>query len=161
MFKVNEISEVIKLVDHSSSVQEFTLEQNDIKITIKKATAEKSLTETPVKSPVPEASTSPDLKENNQAENQKVEDNTNKVSENLVEITSPMIGTFYSSPNPESAPFVEVGKKVQQEDVVCILEAMKLFNEIESEVKGEIVEVLVEDGQLVDYGQPMFKVKVD
>ncbi|WP_209125055.1 acetyl-CoA carboxylase biotin carboxyl carrier protein [Alkalihalobacillus sp. BA299] len=160
MFKVHEISDVIKLVDHSS-VQEFTLEQADTKITIKKVITEKNLTETPVKNSVSEVIISPDLVEGNQAENQKVEEITSKASENLVEITSPMIGTFYSSPNPESAPFVEVGKKIQPQDIVCILEAMKLFNEIEAEVKGEIVEILVEDGHLVEYGQPMFLVKVD
>ena len=74
-------------------------------------------------------------------------------------ITSPMVGTFYAAPSPESPPYVKVGDKVTEESVVCIVEAMKLMNEIEAEVKGEIVEVLVENGQLVEYGQELFLVK--
>ena len=70
-----------------------------------------------------------------------------------------MVGTFYAAPSPEDAPYVQVGDQVQPSTVVCIVEAMKLFNEIEAEVSGEIVEVLVEDGQLVEYGQPLFYVK--
>ena len=74
-------------------------------------------------------------------------------------INAPMVGTFYKSPSPEEDAFVQVGDKVTNESTVCILEAMKLFNEIQAEVFGEIVEILVEDGQMVEYGQPLFKVK--
>ncbi|GMA55854.1 hypothetical protein GCM10025858_03570 [Alicyclobacillus sacchari] len=74
-------------------------------------------------------------------------------------ITSPMVGTFYRAPSPESAPFVEVGAQVTSKTVVCIIEAMKLMNEIEAEVSGEVIEVLAENGQLVEYGQPLFKVR--
>ncbi|MNY39968.1 Biotin carboxyl carrier protein of acetyl-CoA carboxylase [compost metagenome] len=70
-----------------------------------------------------------------------------------------MVGTFYQSASPGSAPFVSVGAKVNDKTVVCIVEAMKLMNEIEAEIKGEIVEVLVENGQLVEYGQPLFLVR--
>lgn len=70
-----------------------------------------------------------------------------------------MVGTFYQSPSPDSDVYVKVGSKVQPDTVVCIVEAMKLFNEIEAEVEGEIVEILVKDGQLVEYGQPLFLVK--
>jgi acetyl-CoA carboxylase biotin carboxyl carrier protein len=79
--------------------------------------------------------------------------------ENLHKITSPMVGTFYQSPSPEADIYVKVGSKVSKESIVCIVEAMKLFNEIEAEVNGEIVEILVKDGQLVEYGQPLFLVK--
>lgn len=72
-----------------------------------------------------------------------------------------MVGTFYAAPNPDSPVFVQVGDKVGDESIVCIVEAMKLFNEIEAEIKGEIVEVLVKDGQLVEYGQPLFLVKAE
>ena len=75
------------------------------------------------------------------------------------EIKSPMVGTFYSAPNPESDPYVKTGDSVQKESIVCIVEAMKLFNEIEAEVSGEIIEVLAENGELVEYGQPLFRVK--
>ena len=77
----------------------------------------------------------------------------------LHKVTSPMVGTFYQAPSPDAAPYVKVGDKVGEETIVCIVEAMKLFNEIEAEIKGEIVEVLVKDGQLVEYGQPLFLVK--
>ncbi len=75
------------------------------------------------------------------------------------EVVSPMVGTFYSAPSPEDDPYVTVGTKVEPQSIVCIVEAMKLFNEIEAEVSGEIVEILVQNGELVEYGQPLFRVK--
>lgn len=80
---------------------------------------------------------------------------------NLHKITSPMVGTFYQAPSPDAEPFVKKGSVVTKDTVVCIIEAMKLFNEIEAEVNGEIVDILVEDGQLVEYGQPLFLVKTE
>jgi len=74
-------------------------------------------------------------------------------------VKSPMVGTFYRSPSPESKAFVDVGSKVVENSVVCIVEAMKIMNEIQAETKGSIVEVLVENGQPVEYGQRLFKVK--
>ncbi len=79
--------------------------------------------------------------------------------EGLTPVTSPMVGTFYRSPSPESPPFVEVGDSIGKGKVVCIIEAMKLFNEIEDEVSGKIVKVLVENGQPVEYGQKLMLVK--
>lgn len=73
-------------------------------------------------------------------------------------VKSPMIGTFYSKPSPTSNPYVEVGTEVRKGDVLCIIEAMKLMNEIEAEVSGKIAEVLVKDGEAVDYGKPLFKI---
>ncbi len=75
------------------------------------------------------------------------------------EIKSPMIGTFYRAPSPESAPYVEVGTEVGPDTVVCIIEAMKVMNEIKAEVKGVISKVLVDNAKPVEYGQPMFKVR--
>ncbi len=93
----------------------------------------------------------------------------NAITENVVTIESkeeetniiksPMVGTFYSKPSPDSEPYVEVGKEVRKGDVVCIIEAMKLMNEIESEFNGEIAEILVKDGEPVEYGKPLFRVK--
>lgn len=74
-------------------------------------------------------------------------------------IKSPMVGTFYRSPSPESPPFVEEGAKVKADTVVCIVEAMKVMNEIQAEISGTIVEVLVENGSSIEFGQPLFKVK--
>jgi acetyl-CoA carboxylase biotin carboxyl carrier protein len=77
----------------------------------------------------------------------------------LLAITSPMVGTFYRAPSPEAPSFVDIGDEVEPGKVVCIVEAMKLFNEIESEVKGKIVKILAENGKPVEYGQKLFLVK--
>jgi len=76
-----------------------------------------------------------------------------------IEIKSPMIGTFYRSPSPESASYIEVGAEVNPETVVCIIEAMKVMNEIKSEVKGVVTQILLENGKPVEFGQPLFKVR--
>ena len=79
--------------------------------------------------------------------------------EGLLAITSPMVGTFYRAPSPESSPFVEEGDEVEPGKAVCIIEAMKLFNEIEAEVKGRVAKILVENGQPVEYGQKLMLIK--
>lgn len=78
---------------------------------------------------------------------------------NVEYVKSPMVGTFYRASGPDSAPYCEVGSSIAAESVLCIVEAMKVMNEIHAEVSGKIVEILVEDGQAVEYGQPLFKVK--
>ena len=75
------------------------------------------------------------------------------------EVTAPMIGVFYAAPSPDDEPYVTVGSKVKKGDVLCIIEAMKLMNEITSEYDGEIVEICVQNEQVVEYGQPIFKIK--
>jgi acetyl-CoA carboxylase biotin carboxyl carrier protein len=77
----------------------------------------------------------------------------------VIYVKSPMVGTFYKAASPESKPFAEIGTKITETSVVCIIEAMKIMNEIQSEVKGTIVEILVENGSPVEYGQKLFKVK--
>jgi acetyl-CoA carboxylase biotin carboxyl carrier protein len=79
---------------------------------------------------------------------------------NVSYITSPFVGTFYRSPSPEMAPFVDAGTRIKKGQVICIIEAMKLMNEIESELEGSIVQILVENGHTVEYGEPLFKIKV-
>ncbi|HWR01592.1 MAG TPA: acetyl-CoA carboxylase biotin carboxyl carrier protein [Chlorobaculum sp.] len=81
------------------------------------------------------------------------------VASDLLEVRSPIVGTFYRAASPDSDPFVKVGDKVKNADVLCIIEAMKLMNEIEAEVSGTIVEILVENGQPVEYNQVLFRVK--
>ena len=76
----------------------------------------------------------------------------------LLTVTSPIVGTFYKSPSPEAEPFVETGTRVKKGQVLCIIEAMKLMNEIESEIDGVIVRILVENGQPVEYGEPLFMI---
>ena len=166
MFKVQEIREIIILVD-ASSIDEFVYEADGAKVKLKKnngvteVAAPKKVQEAApvaaVAAPAPvqvEAAPAPAPKA--EAPAAPVENTAD-----LHKITSPMVGTFYQAPNPESPAYVKVGDKVGEESIVCIVEAMKLFNEIEAEVKGEIVEILVQDGQLVEYGQPLFLVKAE
>lgn len=82
-----------------------------------------------------------------------------KDTSNLREITSPMVGTFYASPSPEAAPFVSVGQEITEDTVVCIMEAMKVMNEIKAEVRGVVAEIVAENGKPVQYGQVLFKVR--
>lgn len=91
-------------------------------------------------------------------QNTKTPVETAPVEKEGVLVKAPMVGTFYKAPSPESDPFVSVGDKVTNDSVVCILEAMKLFNEIQAETSGEIAEILVEDGEMVEYDQPLFRI---
>ncbi|MFA1821574.1 acetyl-CoA carboxylase biotin carboxyl carrier protein [Virgibacillus oceani] len=166
MLKVQEIREIIKLIDQSS-INEFTYESEGTTVSLKKSDGSPSLQsqEEPVKEaeaqqkPIKEASAP--AKEETKKEDKKEEQANNKSDEgnnDTYEIVSPMVGTFYAAPAPESDPYVAKGTAVDNTTVVCIVEAMKLFNEIEAEVTGEIIEILVEDGELVEYGQPLFRV---
>ncbi len=83
---------------------------------------------------------------------------TSVSGKNLIEVTSPMVGTFYRAPAPDAAPYVEVGSRVAPGDTLCIIEAMKLMNELEAEVSGTIVEICVENAQPVEYGQVLFRI---
>lgn len=89
---------------------------------------------------------------------QKIEEKVETVEDGNV-VKSPMVGTFYSKPSPDSDSYVKVGQKVKKGDVLCIIEAMKLMNEIESEFEGEVVEILVKDEETVEYGKPLFVIK--
>ena len=166
MFKIQEIREIIKLVD-ASSLDEFVYEAEGTKVKLKKSNGVVTQVVAPkveavVQQPtIKEVDTAKVQVEATPAPAQPVAPNVEvAAAEDLHKITSPMVGTFYQAPNPESPAFVKVGDQVGGETIVCIVEAMKLFNEIEAEVEGEIVEVLVKDGQLVEYGQPLFLVKV-
>lgn len=90
----------------------------------------------------------------------KEQNNTTK-EDNIEVITAPLVGTFYGSASPESESYVQVGSRVKKGEIVCIVEAMKLMNEIECQVEGEIVEILVENEDMVEYNQPLFKVRKD
>jgi len=151
---LNEIQDLIKLVS-KSGLTEVEIEKKDFKITLKAEKAKGNdqpiylqapLASAPVNVPavapviaIEEANTSDDSK--------------------LITVKSPMIGTFYRSTGPDKEAFVSVGSMLQKGDKVCIIEAMKLFNEIESEVSGKIVKVLVDDASPVEYDQPLFLVE--
>lgn len=171
LLKVQEIRELIKLVDQSS-IDEFVYENEGSKIQMKKNIGATTVTTVPVQLPQAAAQAAPVLHPaapaavSTAAPVQEVKQETaNNVSaskadtSNLHKITSPMVGTFYASPTPEADVYVKAGSVVTKDSIVCIVEAMKLFNEIEAEVNGEIVEILVKNGQLVEYGQPLFLVK--
>ncbi|WP_102263543.1 acetyl-CoA carboxylase biotin carboxyl carrier protein [Mesobacillus jeotgali] len=166
MLKVQEIRELIKLVDQSS-IDEFSYEYEGSKIKMKKHGAVKSVVEhvqpaapAPAPQPVPAVQEAPRTEPKVEAAAvQEVKQEEIQDTSNLHKIVSPMVGTFYQSSSPEADAYVKAGSKVSKDSIVCIVEAMKLFNEIEAEVNGEIVEVLVKDGQLVEYGQVLFLVK--
>lgn len=140
------IKVLIDMVDRSE-ITEFNYEDKEMKVVLKK---EKEIRES-VTMPV---------KHLTQEQIQVKEPaSTDEFIEDAITINAPMVGTFYKSPSPEADPYVKVEDKVKNDSIVCILEAMKLFNEIQAEVSGEIIEILAEDGQLVEYGQPLFKVK--
>lgn len=162
MLKIQEIREIIKLIDQSS-IEKFSYEADGAKIVLKKG-SNQPVTPAPVEESAQATKTPVIVPETIQVEavtpSQQAPVVTEAVQDpSLHEITSPMVGTFYSASSPEVAAYVQSGAKVNEESIVCIVEAMKLFNEIEAEVSGEIVEILAKDGQLVEYGQPLFLVK--
>jgi acetyl-CoA carboxylase biotin carboxyl carrier protein len=164
-----QIQELIKLVNRSN-IGELCIEQNDFKITIKQkeeqvqtiVAAPQSIPmiapqpQTIVPAPMPPTPTSRETAAS--VADQAAATNGPK-TDNYITIKSPMIGTFYRRPSPDKPIFVEVGDEVTPGKVVCIIEAMKLFNEIESEVSGRIVKILVEDASPVEYDQPLFLVE--
>lgn len=168
MFKVQEIRELIKLVGQSN-IDEFVYEHEGTKIKMKKNILGEAVV-VPTAQPVQQAqpavvadvqkSSAPQVQAQPKAVAvETVTEPQAADTSDLYKITSPMVGTFYSAPSPDQDEYVRIGSKVSEDSVVCIVEAMKLFNEIEAEVNGEIVEILVENGQLVEYGQPLFLVK--
>lgn len=171
MLKIYEIREIIKLLDQSS-IQKFEYESEGTKLSIKKGRQEVVTHEpfaatekvaAPSIQPVHVIPKAEVVERQVPVQQVEVKPQTPaaepKQDESLHKIVSPMVGTFYSKPEPSAPPFVKAGEKVMPSSIVCIVEAMKLFNEIESEVSGEIVKVLVNEGQLVEYGQPLFLVK--
>jgi len=152
---IKQIQDLIKFVA-KSGVNEVSIEEEDFKITIKTNQAPTYVTATVPTAPhvQPAATVPAPAAEAPQPTAPKTEDTSNYVT-----IKSPMIGTFYRSPSPDKPVFVNVGDEITAGKVVCIVEAMKLFNEIESEVSGRIVKILVDDAQPVEYDQPLFLVE--
>jgi len=155
---LKEIQALIKFVSKSGA-QEVSLETEDFKINIKtasgaaeqptiiQAVAPQAAMPVATASATPAAPVAPEVAAAEEADNG-----------NYIEVKSPMIGTLYRSPSPEQDAFVKVGSEIKPGDVLCIVEAMKLFNEIESEVSGKIVKVLVDDQSPIEYDQPLFLV---
>ncbi|HZH64177.1 MAG TPA: acetyl-CoA carboxylase biotin carboxyl carrier protein [Flavisolibacter sp.] len=155
-----QIQELINLVSESN-LGEVTIEQKEFRITIKQK--EENITQVvsgamPVQQPMQLQATAPALVSEKSTSSGSTAPQTSAAS-NLITIKSPMIGTFYRRPSPDKPNFLEIGDEVTVGKVVCIIEAMKLFNEIESEVSGKVVKILVQDSSPVEYDQPLYLVE--
>ena len=154
---LKQIQDLVKMVN-KSNISELTIEEKDIKITIKQK-EDKYVTAAPMQA-VPQMQAMPVAAAPVASAPAAAATATPpKAADNLITIKSPMIGTFYRKPAPDKPNFVEEGDEVRNGKVVCVIEAMKLFNEIESEVSGKIVKILVEDSSPVEYDQPLFLVE--
>lgn len=160
----NQIQEIIRLVS-KHKLSEFVLKEGEFKLVVRN---QSSGTEGQVLAPVVMQAAPPTLVAPQQpaapppaaaAKPEEPKPSASQQDANLLVIKASMIGTFYRRPTKDKPPFVEVGDVVDEKTKVCIIEAMKLFNEIEAEVKGKIVKILVEDGAPVDFGKPMFLVE--
>lgn len=149
---IKQIQDLIKFVS-KSGVNEVSIEEKDFKITIK-TNQEPTYIAAPVQAAAPIAAPAPVAAPI--AQSVVVEAPNEEAS--FITVKSPMIGTFYRSPGPDKGVFVNVGDEITPGKVICIVEAMKLFNEIESEVSGKIVKILVNDAEPVEYDQPLFLV---
>ena len=156
-----EIKSIVELMSQNS-ISEFELKKEDFKIKLKRgsegfiaSTSEGGpyLLSPPPPQPLSGSGNPPSQQPDSS------ETNASSTNDDTTNIISPMIGTFYVAPSPEAAPYVEVGAEVQPETVVCIIEAMKVMNEIKAETKGVITKILVENAKPVEYGRPLFKVK--
>lgn len=165
MLSIQEMEALIDKLDQSS-IDEFSYEANGAKIKLKKHhSVVQTVTNEAVhipQTPQIKEQVAPSIEKPSQSEQATVQEEKPVVESKDYdfEVVSPMVGTFYSSPSPPDKPaFVQVGDQVSENTVICIVEAMKLFNEIEADVKGTVTEVLVENGELVEYGQPLFRIK--
>ena len=154
---IKEIQNLIKFVS-KSGVEEVKIEREDFKITIK---TKKNITKQILVEDIPSKniiSSQPVTAQSDEIiqENIAITKPEKLENDNHIVIKSPIIGTFYRKPSPDKPSFVEVGKSIEEGDVLCVIEAMKLFNEIESEVSGKITKILVEDQSPVEFDQPLF-----
>lgn len=152
-FDLNQVRELLTILNQTD-VEELCLKSSDFELTIRKGVGTgvvnlptsvggsgNVIAELP---PLPPTMTPP---------------TTTPLNKNWVEVTSPMVGTFYRAPGPEEPPFIEVGDIAQRGQTICIIEAMKLMNELEAELSGEVMEILVENGKPIEFGQPLMRIK--
>jgi len=151
---LKDIKAIIDLMK-KNSITEFELERQDSKIRLKRGFNGSSSSPVAYEDPLPLPAVQPMTAA---SPGQSVA-NTPVAATGEVEIKSPMIGTFYRAPSPEAASYIEIGSEVNPDTVVCIIEAMKVMNEIKAEAKGVITQVLVENAKPVEFGQPLFKVR--
>ena len=153
---IKEIQNLIKFVQ-KSGVEEVKIERDDFKITIKtKSVAPQHLIVEDVPTPVSIPASQQPTQAVQEVNTQETTQSVNLENDNQVIVKSPIIGTFYRKPSPDKPSFVEVGQSISKGDVLCVIEAMKLFNEIESDFSGKIVKILVDDQSPVEFDQPLF-----
>ena len=143
---IKEIKEMINLMNENN-LSELEVEKDGMKVRLKRQGKEQDSAQQPARIIVEKEKVA-------QVEEQKAA--IQGAAEKLLQIKSPMVGTFYKAPSPESPPFVDIGDEIEVGQIVCIVEAMKLMNEIKSDIKGKIKEIFVESGQAVEFGQLMF-----
>ena len=153
---IKEIQNLIKFVQ-KSGVEEVKIERDDFKITIKtKSVAPQNIIVEDVPTPVSIPASQQPTQAVQEVNIQETTQSVNLENDNQVIVKSPIIGTFYRKPSPDKPSFVEVGQSISKGDVLCVIEAMKLFNEIESDFSGKIVKILVDDQSPVEFDQPLF-----
>jgi acetyl-CoA carboxylase biotin carboxyl carrier protein len=147
--EISEIKELLEIIQ-GSTIDEFEMEKSGVRVKIKKFSGHQ-LEPGIVREVLPAVSSAETT----------VAPSIEKEEEGIYLFRAPIVGTYYLTPKPDADPFVEVGSRVTQSSVLCIIEAMKIFNQIECDVSGEIVKILVENGKPVEYGEPLFKIRLD
>jgi len=164
----NEIRQLLVTIAQTD-IAEVTLKNNEFELTVRKAVSFSNNAPGTVSAGVTHLVSTALPSSTEGAVTNKIVDNSvtqpphssSPINQKLVEVPSPMVGTFYRSPAPGEAAFVEVGDRVKAGQSVCIIEAMKLMNEIEAEVSGQVMEILVQNGEPVEYGQPLMRINPD
>jgi acetyl-CoA carboxylase biotin carboxyl carrier protein len=149
-FDLNQVRELLSILNQTD-IEELSLKSSDFELTIRKGSLSSGTAVAPAVAPVaisavpivaPTVAAAPAA-----------------IDKNWVEVTSPMVGTFYRASGPDEPPFIEVGDTIRLGQAICIIEAMKLMNELEAEVAGEVMEILVENGKPIEFGQALMRVK--
>ncbi len=156
------LKKILKMFD-GSNITDLEIEEGELKVKLSKKTAESVAPTIQMMPSMPQHTIYSAPQRQIELENSQTKQETSAAEavkdENIVTISAPMVGTFYRAPAPDVAPFVQIGQEINQETVVCILEAMKVMNEIKAEISGTIMEILVDNAQSVEYGQDLFKVR--
>lgn len=163
----NEIRQLLVTIAQTD-IAEVTLKNNEFELTVRKAISFSNNSQGIVSGVVSAGvthlgTTSPEMVINKVVDNSIIQPavSPSPINQKLVDVLSPMVGTFYRAPAPGESPFVAVGDRVKSGQSVCIIEAMKLMNEIEAEVSGQVMEILVQNGEPVEYGQPLMRINPD
>lgn len=154
------LQKIMKMLD-SSNLAEIEIEEEGTKLRLSKPRPKMYTASAPMMQQVGAAMPHVIQPSAATGETKKAEEKEEALSSNLYEVRSPMVGTFYKSPSPDAEPYVKIGDKVSTGSVICIIEAMKLMNEIESDVSGKVVKILVENGTAVEYDQPLMLIEKD